>query len=179
MRLSHCQDQMHLLPFDIIASLRMNSPPSFQHCCVSMNEHNSFLFALSHWQEWIHLHPIDFVVLPRMNWPPSFWRCRVAIFRAENYEENQNCVRRVLRLLSEFGHWSPWAKTTRAHLQPDHGKKKPPIIMCTLLFLSRATRPISHYVGLSVCRSVCQSVGPTFFLAFLSILKVDKHVFKC
>ena len=34
-------------------------------------------------------------------------------------------------------------------------------------FLLRATRPISHYVGLSVCRSVCRSVGLSVGHTFL------------
>ena len=41
--------------------------------------------------------------------------------------------------------------------------------------MSRATRPISHCVGLSVCLSVGRSVLSHFaFFAFLSCLKVEK-----
>ena len=49
-----------------------------------------------------------------------------------------------------------------------------------LLFLLRATRPISHRVSRLVGRSVGQSVGPSHFafFAFLGILRAGKFVFE-
>ena len=49
-----------------------------------------------------------------------------------------------------------------------------------LLFLLRATQPISHRVSWLVGRSVGQSVGPSHFafFAFLGILRAGKFVFE-
>ena len=49
-----------------------------------------------------------------------------------------------------------------------------------LLFLLRATRPLSHRVSRLVGRSVGQSVGPSHFafFAFLGILRAGKFVFE-